>query len=464
MNIDIVILAAGKGTRMCSHLPKVLHPLGGRPLLAHVLATARGIAGARVSIVVGHGAEQIRQACGDSGLQWVAQIEQKGTAHAVAQAAPALRDDATALILYGDVPLLRPETLAQLLAAVGPRQMALLTAELATPEGYGRILRGAAGEVLAIVEDKDATPAQRAITEVNTGVIALPVRDLRRWLALIEPNNAQREYYLTDIIGLAHDDGWRIASVQPGCPQEVEGVNTRAQLARLERHYQRGIAEQLMAAGTTLADPARFDCRGTLVAGWDTCIDIDCVFEGEVHLGSGVVIGPHCVTRDAVIGDGAVIKAHTVIEGPVEIAAGVEVGPFARLRPGTQLAAGVRIGNFVETKQAVIGPGSKVNHLSYIGDSRIGAAVNVGAGTITCNYDGVDKHVTEIGDGAFIGSNTALVAPVTVGRGATVGAGSTITKNVPADHLAVARGRQSHVAGWRKHTPKKPAAKKPAQE
>ncbi|MGK2912893.1 MAG: bifunctional UDP-N-acetylglucosamine diphosphorylase/glucosamine-1-phosphate N-acetyltransferase GlmU [Porticoccaceae bacterium] len=454
MAIDIVILAAGKGTRMCSQLPKVLHPLGGKPLLAHVIATAAAIADARISVVVGHGAEQTRKAFSNYRITWVEQSEQKGTAHAVAQAAPHIDDDGAVLILYGDVPLIGQDTLTRMLAAVGERRLALLTVEPADTAGYGRILRNGDGEVIAIVEHRDASAAQLAIKEVNTGVIALRSADLKRWLPQIEANNAHGEYYLTDIIGLARRDGGRVQGFQPSCAEEVEGVNTRAQLAHLERHYQRGLAEQLMAAGATLADPARFDCRGRLVTGWDTRIDIDCVFEGDVTLGANVVIGPCCVIKDAVIGDHVVIKAHTVIEGPVSIAAGVEVGPFARLRPGTQLAAGVRIGNFVETKKAVIGVGSKANHLSYIGDTRIGAGVNVGAGTITCNYDGVNKHVTDIGDGAFIGSNTALVAPVVIGSGATVGAGSTITKDVPANNLAVARGKQHNLNSWRR--PMKP--------
>jgi len=448
MTIDIVILAAGKGTRMCSHLPKVLHTLGGQPLLRHVLTTAVAMTGSRTTVVVGHGAGEIRNAFPDYDVTWVEQTEQRGTAHAVAQAMPHIADTSDVLILYGDVPLIARDTLARMLAAVGERRMALLTVELVEPAGYGRILRNADGNICAIVEHKDADPSQLAINEVNTGVIALRAADLKRWLPLIEPTNVQGEFYLTDIIALAHRSGWQIGGFQPDRKEEVEGVNTREQLARLERYYQRGRAVQLMASGVSLADPARFDCRGSLSAGWDTRIDIDCVFEGDVKLGANVVIGPYCTIRDAVIGDHVIVKAHTVIEGPVTLAAGVEVGPFARLRPGTQLAAGVRIGNFVETKQAVIGAGSKANHLSYIGDSRIGAGVNVGAGTITCNYDGVNKHATEIGDGAFIGSNTALVAPVVIGSNATIGAGSTVTQDVPTGNLAVARGRQRNIKRW----------------
>jgi bifunctional UDP-N-acetylglucosamine pyrophosphorylase/glucosamine-1-phosphate N-acetyltransferase len=448
MTIDIVILAAGKGTRMCSHLPKVLHTLGGQPLLSHVLTTAVAMTGSRTTVVVGHGAGEIRNAFLDYDVTWVEQTEQKGTAHAVAQAAPHIADTSDVLILYGDVPLIAGDTLARMSTAVGERRMALLTVERVDPTGYGRILRNAEGDICAVVEHKDADPTQLAVNEVNTGVIALRAADLKRWLPLIEPTNVQGEFYLTDIIALAHGDGWQIRGFQPDRKEEVEGVNTREQLACLERYYQRGRAAQLMASGVSLADPARFDCRGSLSAGWDTRIDIDCVFEGDVKLGANVVIGPYCTIRDAVIGDHAIVKGHTVIEGPVTLAAGVEVGPFARLRPGTQLAAGVRIGNFVETKQAVIGAGSKANHLSYIGDSRIGAGVNVGAGTITCNYDGVNKHVTEIGDGAFIGSNTALVAPVVIGSNATIGAGSTITKDVPTGNLAVARGKQRNIEHW----------------
>jgi len=365
-----------------------------------------------------------------------------------------LRPDATTLVLYGDVPLIGAATLDTLVASVAGDCLALLTVELRDPRGYGRILRDDQGRVTGIVEEKDASPDQKRITEVNTGVLAVPAGCMARWLPTIGNDNAQREYYLTDLIAIARRDGLAINTHQPATPEETEGVNSRQQLCQLERHYQRQYAFGLMAAGVTLADADRFDCRGELQAGEDSFIDINCIFEGRVSLGRNVHIGPNCHIRDAVIGDGAVIKANTVIEGPVTLGRNVDVGPFARLRPGTALGENARVGNFVETKKAEIGPGSKINHLSYIGDAGIGSGVNVGAGTITCNYDGVNKFRTLIGDGAFIGSNTSLVAPVTIGANATVGAGSTITRDVPDGELAVARGRQKNVEGWQR--PRKP--------
>ncbi len=454
MAVDIVILAAGKGTRMKSALPKVLHPLAGRPLLRHVVDTARAISDGAITLVVGHGAEAIREQFPDPDLHWVEQREQLGTGHAVMQALPRLRPGATTLVLYGDVPLISPATLQALLSQVHPGTLALLTVELPDPTGYGRIVRDEAGNVAGIVEEKDASALQKLITEVNTGVMAVPPGRMAAWLPAIGNRNAQGEYYLTDLIAIAHEQGLLIHTHQPQSREETEGVNSRQQLERLERYYQRRQAETLMAEGVGLADAGRFDCRGELTAGEDCFIDVNCVFEGRVSLGRDVTIAPNCLIRDAEIGDGAVIKANTVIEGPVTLAPGAEVGPFARLRPGTVLGEGARIGNFVETKKAVIGPGSKVNHLSYIGDATLGQGVNVGAGTITCNYDGVNKFATTIGDGAFIGSNSSLVAPVTVGAGATVGAGSTITRNVAADELAVARGKQRNIAGWQR--PRKP--------
>ncbi len=450
MQTQIIVLAAGKGTRMHSALPKVLHLLAGKPLLAHVLDAAQRLPGQRTWVVAGADLTLVQQVCVGYPVSWVAQREPLGTAHAVSQALPELDDTGTALILYGDVPLLEPATLTAMVASAALGALALLTAHTEHPTGYGRILRDGSGAVIGIVEEKDATPEQRARTEINTGIIAVPVQKLRAWLARVGNANAQGEYYLTDIVALAAAEGAMIQTFHPHSLAEIEGVNDRAQLARLERHYQKSHAERLLAAGTTLADPARFDCRGELRVGRDVFIDINCVFEGRVMLGDNVRIGPNCVIRDAQIGRGAVIKANTVIEGPVVVAAGAQVGPFARLREGTHIGEQVRIGNFVETKQAEFGRGSKANHLAYVGDAWLGEEVNVGAGTITCNYDGVAKHRTEIGAGAFIGSNSALVAPVTVGPGATIGAGSTITVDVPAGHLGVGRGKQRNIPGWQR--------------
>ncbi|MAT52032.1 MAG: UDP-N-acetylglucosamine diphosphorylase/glucosamine-1-phosphate N-acetyltransferase [Porticoccaceae bacterium] len=450
MRVDIVVLAAGKGTRMKSAMPKVLHCLAGRPLLGHVLDRARQLTDTDVTVVVGHGADQVKTAFDGDGIRWVDQTEQLGTGHALQQALPSLRPDAITLVLYGDVPLIALPTLQGLVSRVSDSSLGLLTVTLDNPAGYGRIVRDQSGNVVGIVEEKDASDAQKALREVNTGVLALPPGLAARLLGQIGNQNAQGEYYLTDIIALAVDRGFTVNTSQPSASYETEGVNSRYQLNRLERIYQRQRAIQLMDAGVTLADMHRFDCRGNLTSGEDSFIDLNCVFEGTVTMGSNVSIGPNCLICDAVIGDNVTIKANTVIEGPVTIAANVEVGPFARLRPGTVLEEQARIGNFVETKKSRIGPGSKVNHLTYIGDTEIGRDVNVGAGTITCNYDGVNKFQTTIDDGAFIGSNTALVAPVTVGKGATVGAGSTITRNVADGELAVARGKQKSIAGWQR--------------
>ena len=452
MHTEVIVLAAGKGTRMRSAQPKVLHPLAGKPLLGHVLDVAASLAPARVRVVVGAGGEQVAAAFAGRSVEWVEQAEQLGTAHAVQMALPALDDAAIALILYGDVPLIQPATVAQLLIPARRGALAMVTSFPNDPTGYGRILRDGAGRVTAVVEHRDATAEQRAIGEVNTGILALPVARLRGWLGRIGNGNAQGEYYLTDIVALAVADGVEVATCQPKDIAEVEGVNDRAQLARLERWVQRHRAAELLAAGVSLADPARFDCRGELTAGEDVWIDVSCVFEGRVTLADGVRIGPHCVIRDAEIGPGAEIKAHTVIEGPAVIAAGAQVGPFARLREGSRIGPDARIGNFVETKKAELGAGAKANHLAYLGDACLGAGVNVGAGTITCNYDGVDKHRTEIGAGAFIGSNSSLVAPVRIGAGATVGAGSTITVEVPDGQLGVGRARQRNIPGWPRPT------------
>ncbi|MGO1430293.1 MAG: bifunctional UDP-N-acetylglucosamine diphosphorylase/glucosamine-1-phosphate N-acetyltransferase GlmU [Halomonas sp.] len=444
--LDIVILAAGKGTRMRSQTPKVLHTLAGKPMVQHVLETASGLRPDRTHVVIGHGAEQLREALADSGVNFAVQAEQKGTGHAVAQALEHLGSGKVA-ILYGDVPLLQRESLRELLSHVDEQHMGLLTVSLDNPSGYGRIVRNDAGDAVAIVEQKDANSAQLAITECNTGIMAMTSGQLKRWLPQLSAENAQGEYYLTDVIAMAADEGVKVCTAQPATAVEVEGVNNRAQMARLERAYQQQLADKLMEQGVALADPARLDVRGRLSCGHDVFIDVGCVFEGDVELGEGVRIGPYCVIKNSTIGAESVVDTHSVIDSTV--AAGLnQIGPFARLRPGTRLAVKAKVGNFVETKNADVGEGSKINHLSYVGDARLGRDVNVGAGTITCNYDGANKHVTEIGDNAFIGSNTSLVAPVTVGKGATVGAGSTIAKDVTDYTLAVTRGRQLEKIDW----------------
>ena len=444
--LDIVILAAGKGTRMHSQIPKVLHPLAGKPMVQHVLETAAGLQPDRTHVVIGHGADQLREALAEQPVTFAVQAEQKGTGHAVAQALKQL-GSGKVLVLYGDVPLLQRDSLKQLLASVDEQHMGLLTVTLADPTGYGRIERNDAGDAVAIVEQKDASHAQLAITECNTGIMAMTSAQLKRWLPQLSDNNAQGEYYLTDVIAMAAAEGIKVCTAQPATAFEVEGVNNRAQMARLERVYQRQLADKLMAQGVALADPERLDVRGRLTCGHDVFIDVGCVFEGEVELGEGVRIGPYCVIKNSTLGAQSVIDSHSVIDGTV--AAGLnQIGPFARLRPGTRLAVKAKVGNFVETKNADVGEGSKINHLSYVGDARLGRDVNVGAGTITCNYDGANKHHTEVGDNAFIGSNTALVAPVSVGKGATIGAGSTIAKDVTDYALAVTRGRQLEKIEW----------------
>lgn len=450
---DIVILAAGKGTRMQSDLPKVLHKLAGRPLLGHVINAAKTICDAEQIIVTGHGAERVEKAFVDSGGQFVQQTEQLGTAHAVNTAAPHLRDQSKVLILYGDVPLIKPATIAKMLAAVEGKTIGLLTINLENPMGYGRIVRNEAGMIESIVEQKDASEEQLLISEINTGVLALGAEQLKAWLPQIDNNNAQGEYYLTDLIAIATTNGYHIASIQPTSATEVEGVNNRIQLSQLERAHQLELAEALMLSGTTLADPSRFDQRGDLSAGQDNFIDVNCLFEGTVTIGSNVSIGPNCQIIDSTIGDGVEIKANTVIENAV-IGDQAIIGPFARIRPGTELGKNTKVGNFVETKKVIVGDGSKINHLSYVGDADLGSGVNVGAGTITCNYDGVNKHQTKIGDGAFIGSNSTLIAPVTVGKNGFVAAGSTLTQNVSADALAVSRTKQRNIAGWKRPTKK----------
>ncbi|WP_286811776.1 bifunctional UDP-N-acetylglucosamine diphosphorylase/glucosamine-1-phosphate N-acetyltransferase GlmU [Marinobacter sp. UBA2678] len=450
--LHVVILAAGQGSRMKSALPKVLHPIAGRPMLHHVIDTAKLLGAEKIHTVIGHGADKVRKATDEASVNWVTQSAQLGTGHAVAQALPDLPDDARVLVLYGDVPLTRHETLEGLVGTLDDNTLGLLTVTMDNPQGYGRIVRNANGDVQSIVEQKDASAEQQQIREVNTGILAVSAKHLKSWLPTLSNSNAQGEYYLTDIIAMAVEQGLGVSVSQPENPFEVQGVNNRLQLAELERWFQHRQADRLMTEGATLADPARVDVRGELSIGNDLWIDVNVVFEGKVSLGSNVSIGPGCVIKDATIADGAEIKANSVIEGAV-IGANAQIGPFARIRPGTELAANTKVGNFVETKKAIVGEGSKINHLSYVGDASLGRNVNVGAGTITCNYDGVNKYQTVLGDGVFVGSNTALVAPVTVAAEATIGAGSTITRDVADHELAVARGRQRNIAGWEK--PKK---------
>lgn len=449
MAIRLIVLAAGKGTRMKSAIPKVLHPLAGKPLLKHVLDTVATLNPASITTVVGHGADQVQQVISDTSelsVHWALQEQQLGTGHAVQQGLDGIDDDDTVLITYGDVPLTRADTYQALLDACNPRSIGLLTLLMDDPTGYGRILREG-GAVVGVVEQKDATTDQLTISEVNAGVVAIKGGSLRSLLGQLTNDNAQGEYYLTDIHGLAVKEGIAINAVHPKDAWETDGVNSRAQLARLERLHQQHLAEQLMDAGVTLADPARIDVRGTLSTGTDVSIDVNCVFEGNCRIGNNVTIGPNCVISDSHIAANATITANCVLENAV-VGEKATIGPFARLRPGTKLEAGVRIGNFVETKNAQLGQGSKVNHLSYVGDSVVGSNVNVGAGTITCNYDGANKHQTVIENDVFIGSNSALVAPVTIGQGATVGAGSTISRNVPADGLSLTRARQTDIEHW----------------
>ena len=456
MALSVVILAAGKGSRMKSTLPKVLHPLGGKPLLAHVITCAKQLNPDNIIVVHGHGGDQVRQAMESlelaDGLQWVEQAEQLGTGHAVAQATPLINDDHTVLVLYGDVPLIRYDTLRTLLANVGPQSLALLTVTLDDPTGYGRIVRGDDKCVHAIVEQKDASDDQLAITEVNTGILAVTAEHLQRWLPLLKSNNAQGEYYLTDIIGLAANEKLTIAASQPADTVETEGINDRVQLARIERCYQRQQAEVLMLDGVTLADPDRIDVRGTVRCGRDVTIDINVVLEGDVVIEDGVTIGANTIIIDSVVGKGTIIKPNCLLEG-TETSDFAEIGPFARLRPGTRLRSRAKIGNFVETKKSTVGCDSKVNHFTYVGDAEIGDHVNIGAGTITCNYDGANKHKTVIGDNVFIGSNSSLVAPVTIEKDATIGAGSTVTRTAPAGRLTLTRAKQVTIENWKR--PKK---------
>ena len=448
--MNIVILAAGMGKRMNSDLPKVLHPLAGKSLLGHVVDTARTLDPQRLVVVYGHGGEQVQAAfAGQTDVQWALQSPQLGTGHAVAQAVPMLVDDVPTLILYGDVPLVKASTLQRLAEAAKGGKLALLSQHVADPTGYGRVVRDAAGNVSHIVEQKDADAETLKINEVNTGILVCPTRPLKRWLTALKNDNAQGEYYLTDVIAAAVADGTGVVTAHPDAEWDTLGVNSKTQLAFLERRHQRNLADRLTDSGVMLADPDRIDIRGTLECGRDVSIDVGCVFEGTVRLGKGVKIGPNCVLKDCTLADGTQVQAMSVIDS-AEVGAQGRIGPFARLRPGTKLGEDSHIGNFVELKNASTGTGSKINHLSYVGDAEIGSRVNIGAGTITCNYDGVNKHKTIIEDDVFVGSDSQLVAPVTVRRGATLAAGTTLTREAPADSLTLSRVPQTTKSEWKR--------------
>lgn len=450
MNLNLVILAAGKGTRMRSKLPKVLQPLAGKPLLAHVLDRANQLEPSKITLVVGHGADQVQALFQSSNITWVEQTEQLGTGHAVQQALPCIADDDRVLILYGDVPLTRPETLQDLLSQIDAKHpLALLTIDLADPSGYGRIVRDKHHCVTQIVEQKDANPEQLSLKEVNTGIMAVQGSQLQAWLSRLDNNNAQGEYYLTDIIAMAVDDGFQVRTASPTSEMEVLGVNNKSQLQDLERQFQRQQAEDLMEQGVTLLDANRLDIRGQVSVGMDVELDVGVILEGKVTLGDGVKVGAHCVLKDVDIAAGSIIKPFSHLDS-TSVGENCNIGPYARIRPGTNLSDQVNIGNFVELKNAQLGVGSKVNHLSYIGDTQMGSNVNIGAGTITCNYDGVNKYQTIIGNNVFVGSDTQLIAPVTIEDGATIGAGSTITKTAPANELTLSRAKQLTLKGWQK--------------
>jgi bifunctional UDP-N-acetylglucosamine pyrophosphorylase/glucosamine-1-phosphate N-acetyltransferase len=454
MDLSIIVLAAGQGTRMRSALPKVLHVLGGRPLLAHALDTAHRLGAAVVHVVIGHGAGRVRETFDQPDVHWVVQEQQLGTGHAVAQVLPDVPESRIVLVMYGDVPLITPQTLQRLLDIAARDGLALLTAVLDDPAGYGRILQDTDGAIRGIVEERDATEEQRRIREINSGFLAAPAGRLRAWVESLDNRNAQGEFYLTDVVALAVRDGVPVRGVRAENPQEILGVNDRIQLATLERAFQQRQARECLRAGVTLIDPARFDLRGRLTAGQDVVIDVNAVLEGDVQLGNRVSIGPNVVLRNAMVGDDVTILANCVVEDST-IGDGARIGPFSRIRPETVLAAGSHVGNFVEIKKSQVGPGSKINHLSYIGDTSVGRNVNIGAGTITCNYDGANKHRTLIGDDVFIGSDTQLVAPVEVGDGATIGAGSTITRNAPAGELTLSRAPQQTRPGWKRPVKKR---------
>jgi len=451
--LNVVILAAGQGTRMKSSQPKVLHPLAGKPLLGHVLDTARSLNPAKIIVVYGHGGEQVPKALAGDDLVWVEQAQQLGTGHAVEQAMSEVDDESSLLILYGDVPLLQPTTLAELIR-LGAEGFGLLTVHLANPSGYGRIVRDSHGAVARIVEEKDASEAERGITEINSGIMCTRAGHMRAWLAKLENDNVQQEYYLTDTIAMAVEAGIPVKTTHPGAEQEVAGINSRSQLAELERYYQLQLAEQLMAMGVTIIDPARLDIRGNVQIAADVTIDVNVILQGSVNIAAGATIGPNCVIINSSIGEGAELLSNCVIESS-SVGPGCQVGPFSRLRPGVELAEKAKVGNFVEIKNSTIGQGSKVNHLSYVGDTTMGSGVNIGAGTITANYDGANKHRTIIEDNASTGANSVMVAPVTIEKGATIGAGSVITKPAPEGKLTLTRAKQVTIEGWQRPTKKK---------
>lgn len=452
MTLNVVVLAAGQGSRMKSSLPKVIHPIAGLPMAQRVIDTAQSLDETTMHVVIGHGADKVKETLSGDDLRWYLQQEQLGTGHAVMQALPGLEGQTgITLILYGDVPLTRRETLQKLMSEVADKDLVLLTLDMEDPTGYGRIVRAEDGSVRAIVEHKDATPEQHKISEINTGIMAVKTELLAKWLPNLSNDNAQQEYYLTDLVEMAVNDGKAVSATQPDYAWEVEGVNSRIQLAALERIYQKVQAEELLINGATLMDPARLDIRGNITCGQDVTIDVNVILEGNVVIEDNVYIEANCIIKDSIIRKGTHIKANTMIDES-EVGESCDIGPFARLRPGTILADNAKIGNFVETKKALIGQGSKVNHLSYIGDAELGSNVNIGAGTITCNYDGVNKFKTEIADDVFIGSNTCLVAPVKVGKGGTTGAGSVVTKEVGDSELAIARARQKNLSGWKRPT------------
>ena len=452
MSLSIIILAAGQGTRMRSSLPKILHPLAGRPLLEHVYVSATRLDVRDIHVVYGFGGDEIIDALSHLEVNWAEQAQQLGTGHAVAQAIGAVPDEDDVLILYGDVPLITHETLERLVAAAEDSGFSLLTSYIDDPRGYGRIVRDSKGDIEAIVEEKDASEEQRRICEINTGMMTVAASRLKDWLSRLDNDNAQGEYYLTDVIQMASDENVTINSINPDSVFEIQGVNNRQQLAELERYYQLVQAHHLMQQGVTLMDPQRFDLRGDLETGQDVVIDVNVVFEGSISIGSNVSIGPNCCIRNADIGDNVNIKANCVVDNAV-IGNRSQIGPFARIRPDTRLAEDVHIGNFVEIKKSEVGQGSKINHLSYVGDTEIGKKTNIGAGTITCNYDGANKHKTVIGDDVFVGSDTQLVAPVKVGSGVTIGAGTTVTKDIAENMLSISRAEQKTIKGWKR--PKK---------
>ncbi|MEN2837938.1 Bifunctional protein GlmU [Mannheimia haemolytica] len=451
--LSVVILAAGKGTRMYSDLPKVLHPVAGKPMVKHVIDTAKQLDAQQIHLIYGHGADLLKARLSEEPVNWVFQAEQLGTGHAMQQAAPFFADDENIVMLYGDAPLITKATLERLIAAKPENGIALLTVELENPTGYGRIIREN-GSVVAIVEQKDANEAQLKVKEVNTGVMVASGASFKKWLKNLNNNNAQGEYYITDVIAMANQEGFKVQAVQATEFMEVEGANNRLQLAALERFYQKREAEKLLLAGVTIIDPSRFDLRGTVTHGKDVQIDVNVILEGEIKLGNNVKIGASCVLKNCEIGDNVEIKPYSVIEDSI-VGAKSAIGPFSRLRPGAELAEETHIGNFVEIKKATIGKGSKVNHLTYVGDAEIGKECNIGAGVITCNYDGANKFKTIIGDNVFVGSDSQLIAPVTIASGSTIGAGATVTKDIAENELVISRVPQRHIQGWQRPTKKK---------